>query len=574
MADTKIQILITARDEASKAFSKFGANLKRASIGEHLKDIHRNALIASAAVVGVGYAVGKMAKTAGKIESVRDAFHSMVSSWGYDARELIRRTQEASRGTLSEAQVMQEALKAMSLIGRDALGDLTEMFPRLAVIAKKAARVTGQDVSFMLQSIVTGIGRTSTKWLDNTGIVINAQDAYEEYAKTLGKTTKVQTVSSEEIAKHTANIEKYRRQLAIAEQRQREFTDKTKESTRMSVQNRIETLKSKIALEEAAAAKTTYVEEIETAADMLTEEQKKTAILNAWLKKAEETYKDVEVSSGGYASALEGLQAEIHDLLYGEAGIVTKLLPHLTELLRALRPMIEEYGPKLAQVIENIIEKFANLDPRIQAVIAGTVAFTPVIAAIGTVLIPVIAAVKTLIGVLVLLKEAVVAIGTIASGPIGLFLAALGAIYLAMDKLMLALTGEHFFAQLKAALELLQPKLERFISSLEKIREKIKELPGWLQKSPFSYAQERWGRRQFGGYVRPYHPYIVGERGPEVFVPTQAGRVEPGALAAAPININFYGDNNFGSEEARQALIREMLIALKREDQLSELGID
>ncbi|MEZ5688274.1 MAG: tail tape measure protein [Caenibius sp.] len=34
--------------------------------------------------------------------------------------------------------------------------------------------------------------------------------------------------------------------------------------------------------------------------------------------------------------------------------------------------------------------------------------------------------------------------------------------------------------------------------------------------------------RATGGPVSPYRPYLVGERGPELFVPTSAGRVENG----------------------------------------------
>ena len=40
--------------------------------------------------------------------------------------------------------------------------------------------------------------------------------------------------------------------------------------------------------------------------------------------------------------------------------------------------------------------------------------------------------------------------------------------------------------------------------------------------------------RATGGLVAPERPYLVGERGPEVFVPTSAGRVEPGSGPGAP----------------------------------------
>lgn len=40
--------------------------------------------------------------------------------------------------------------------------------------------------------------------------------------------------------------------------------------------------------------------------------------------------------------------------------------------------------------------------------------------------------------------------------------------------------------------------------------------------------------RATGGPVAPGRGYLVGERGPELFVPTSAGRVEPAAQAGAP----------------------------------------
>ena len=39
--------------------------------------------------------------------------------------------------------------------------------------------------------------------------------------------------------------------------------------------------------------------------------------------------------------------------------------------------------------------------------------------------------------------------------------------------------------------------------------------------------------RATGGPVSPLRPYVVGERGPELFVPTSAGRVEPSPTASA-----------------------------------------
>ena len=48
--------------------------------------------------------------------------------------------------------------------------------------------------------------------------------------------------------------------------------------------------------------------------------------------------------------------------------------------------------------------------------------------------------------------------------------------------------------------------------------------------------------RATGGLVSPERPYLVGERGPELFVPASAGRVEPnreGALRARDVRVNI-----------------------------------
>ena len=44
--------------------------------------------------------------------------------------------------------------------------------------------------------------------------------------------------------------------------------------------------------------------------------------------------------------------------------------------------------------------------------------------------------------------------------------------------------------------------------------------------------------RATGGPVAPGRPYVVGERGPEMFVPTSAGRIETGAAPGGERNVN------------------------------------
>ena len=198
-AKKELEIVISARDEASKALRGFSSQLK---------SFAKNSAIASAGILAVGFGITKLVKRAGKIQSIADAYGSMVEDMGLSGDELIANVKKATSGTMSEFDIMTSFLKAKTLIGTEALGEEAENFERFAVIAKKSARATGADVNFMFESIVTGIGRTSTKWLDNTGIVISATEAYKTYAEELGKTTEELTEQEKKIAVTTAFLEK------------------------------------------------------------------------------------------------------------------------------------------------------------------------------------------------------------------------------------------------------------------------------------------------------------------------------------------------------------------------------
>jgi hypothetical protein len=71
--------------------------------------------------------------------------------------------------------------------------------------------------------------------------------------------------------------------------------------------------------------------------------------------------------------------------------------------------------------------------------------------------------------------------------------------------------------------------------------------------------------RATGGPVSGGAPYLVGERGPELFVPEGAGRIEPRTSAAARgvnITINMNGSGNEPRHMARSA--NQVAVAVRR----------
>ncbi len=72
--------------------------------------------------------------------------------------------------------------------------------------------------------------------------------------------------------------------------------------------------------------------------------------------------------------------------------------------------------------------------------------------------------------------------------------------------------------------------------------------------------------RATGGNVAPGRGYIVGERGPEVFVPTSAGRIEPTASAARDVRVSINLSAPAGTTAPRslQRSSRQVASAVRR----------
>lgn len=159
-------------DDIGKRFVITAGDIANAvlSIGDKLKDL--------------GQFFFNLSLDASKVEEVRKAFTNLAASQGQDADAILSKMKEMSKGTITELQLMQQANQAM------ALGLPVEKFDEMLKIAQSAAKATGQSMEFMLNSIVTGLGRGSKLMLDNLGILVDIDAANKRYADTIGKTVK------------------------------------------------------------------------------------------------------------------------------------------------------------------------------------------------------------------------------------------------------------------------------------------------------------------------------------------------------------------------------------------------
>ena len=133
------------------------------------------------------------------IDGIKDAsaFQAQLSSLGPDleaTRARLQDLQVASGGAFS----LQDLAAAESKI--KAFGLQMKLTPKLLeVITAKASRM-GITTAHAMDSFVTGVARGSTPILDNLGLIVKTGIAQDNYAKSLGKSTKELTDHEKAIA--------------------------------------------------------------------------------------------------------------------------------------------------------------------------------------------------------------------------------------------------------------------------------------------------------------------------------------------------------------------------------------
>ena len=136
-----------------------------ASIGINMKKMTAYGLAAGAAasainslVSTISTAITEGSRMAKEMEGVRAAFKRL------DQPGLLDNLREATHGTVNDLELMKQAVKFDNFNL-----SLKEMGTMLA-FAQQQAKDTGQEVGYLVDSIVTGLGRKSLPILDNLGL--------------------------------------------------------------------------------------------------------------------------------------------------------------------------------------------------------------------------------------------------------------------------------------------------------------------------------------------------------------------------------------------------------------------
>ena len=193
-----------------------------------------------------------------RVEELTPAFDRLRRSMGM-SENALQMLNRAVDGTVNKVELMKMANQAMTL----GVVDSEEGMANLFDTAQRLGKSLGLDVVSSVNSLVTGMGRQSILMLDNLGIIVDTEKAYEDYAEMVGKSSSALDENEKKQAFNNAA-------LSAAEEKVRVLGDETEKAS--DVFDRLSTASSDLggaigdfvmpALTGAASAATAVIESI------------------------------------------------------------------------------------------------------------------------------------------------------------------------------------------------------------------------------------------------------------------------------------------------------------------------
>jgi hypothetical protein len=192
---TKVQIILELVDKASK---------EAKTAQKNFKDFGKGLLAVTAGVAAFGIAVKKafeLGREGAEIRQTAQSFDFLLEKVGA-APDLLSQLQDASRGTVSDMQLMSSTATLLAGTYGELGTAMAGATPELLEIAKAAQKLNPAlgDTTFLYESLARGIKRSSPLILDNLGLVVKVGEANKKYAKQLGKSTDALTAQEKQMA--------------------------------------------------------------------------------------------------------------------------------------------------------------------------------------------------------------------------------------------------------------------------------------------------------------------------------------------------------------------------------------
>lgn len=279
------------------------------------------------------------------------------------------------------------------------------------------------------------------------------------------------------------------------------------------------------------------------------------------------------------ASPLEAL-GELQEKVAGQASAFSKTFSgQLSVLQGKFGEIVESIGGALLPILTHLLEQ---MQPVIDKVIEWINANPELVKQI-TIAVGILGLLLTALGGLAIILPGIITAFTIITGPIGIATAAILAlvaatilIYKNWDKIKAYFKDVWdgikiiFKESIDAIVGYFQPLFEMVNKISSKIGSIASSIGGKISGAASSVGNFLLGRAN-GGSVFGGQPYVVGERGPEVFVPRGSGSIIPNGAGAGAgsITVNINGGTYLSEDVAGQ--IGTMII--RQLQRVSRIGL-
>lgn len=165
--------------------------------------------IAVNAVMSLGNAIVEAASNGAKLTQLSGSFERLSKSVNQTASVMLSTMRTATKGLVSDLDLMQSANKAI-LLG---LPVTAQEMGTLAQTALVLGRAMGLDATTALNDLVTALGRSSPLILDNLGLTVKLGEANENFARSIGKSANDLTDAERKLAFYRAAMDAARRKV-------------------------------------------------------------------------------------------------------------------------------------------------------------------------------------------------------------------------------------------------------------------------------------------------------------------------------------------------------------------------
>lgn len=561
MDQRQLQIVLKLQDEASKELRKLSGEINTAEKStsrwggalEYVAGAAKYAVAAlgAAAVAGATWGV----KVAAQLETAEVGLKTLLGSSEEAAKTIERLKKEAAR-TPFELPGLTQATQLLSSVTKDgnkSIDILMDVGEALAAMGKGQPELDRIIVNLQQVAAVGKASMIDIKQFAFAGIPIF--DMLEQYFGS--HATKGIVDNSEAIAKNAKELAKLKDQLTVANQRQAEFNDKTKASTRIASEMRIADITKQISLLSgtmgdltrtngmASTSYTSVEDAIENGLvtfDLLTEMFDKA---NDSGGQFFEAYKN---QAGTFNQAMSNMKDSIGIFL---ADLVkeTGIFGGLTEAMMIASQWLGNYKENVANVTETVKQLLQTLDENTGLVTYFREIWDSISQTFMENLLP---ALKALWDALQPLMPFLSALAVVIGYTLG------GAVLLLINSLTILLTWlvnistfitNVFSGALNGLIDIISDvivwvdkMIDRFKSAWEWAGKVASSAGSFVSGATTSVLNAVLPGRASGGPVTAGMPYIVGEAGPELFVPRASGSIIPNGAGGGGVVVNVYGD--------------------------------